>query len=350
MQLIRVSTLSKRQTTDTVSPCFTKQSRSNWMIVLILLVQVSFLPDFGTALPFLRKERYASSFLGRGHSHNDYLMDEPFDSAIQHGLKSIEVDVFPRNGGLLVAHTVFELDNSKRIDNMYIQPILSMLKRRKNSKTPTERRKAWLSDPDKLPPPSSALDTRGGTRRIRQQVQVSPGRPKLIGPETDSLTLLVDFKGDPEKSTSLLEQALTPLLPYLSRVTKSGEFRRGQVTVLISGNRPSDELLLRRHTAKHSGNRYLFLDGRMCDISSQSDTTLVPMVSIPWRILNLARSIGQGEAYMRHLANQAHQQGKLLRVWGAPNNEQVWRQMVRGNVDLLGIDDHTKFAQFAKRL
>jgi hypothetical protein len=316
------------------------------MIVLLLLAQVSFLPDFGTALPFLRKERFTSSFLGRGHSHNDYDQDEPFDSAIQHGLKSIEVDVYPRNGGLLVAHTVFELDDSKRIDNMYIQPILSMLKRRNKSHTSTQR-KAW-PDPDKLPPPSSALDTRGGGSRRRRQ-QLSPGRPKLIGPETDSLTLLVDFKGDPGKSTSLLEQALVPLLPYLSRVTKNGEFRRGQVTVLISGNRPSDELLLRRHTANHSGNRYLFLDGRMGDISSQSDTTLVPMVSVPWRILNLARSIGQGEAYMRHLANQAHQQGKLLRVWGAPNNEQVWRQMVRGNVDLLSIDDHTRFAQFAKR-
>lgn len=54
----------------------------------------------------------------RGHSHNDYHQKRPLQSAILHGLRSIEVDVFPIEGELFVAHTRLELDEKKTIDNM----------------------------------------------------------------------------------------------------------------------------------------------------------------------------------------------------------------------------------------
>ena len=304
--------------------------------LLVFATQIS-----GTAIP-LQKRKRAPSFVSRGHSHNDYVQAEPFASAIQHGMKSIEVDVFPRDGDLLVAHTVFGLDPAKRIGNMYIKPLLALIKRE-------AIRNQLEGDAEDLLP-MLQLRFRGGSRQTRLLgiLPVPQPMPKLIGPETDSLTLLVDFKGDAEKSTVLLEKALKPLRPYLSKVTKNGEFRRGKVTVLISGNRPSDHVLIGRHTAKHGGNRYLFIDGRERDIGNDSDTKLVPMISVPWRSLHVARSVGRGEAHMRRLARRAHEQGKLLRIWGAPNDEYVWRKMVRSNVDLLCVDDHEKFARFAR--
>ena len=57
-----------------------------------------------------------------------------------------------------------------------------------------------------------------------------------------------------------------------------------------------------------------------------------------------------GERYMKNMVEQAHDQGKLLRIWGAPNNERNWRTMLRSNVDYLSIDDHAKFATFASRV
>jgi hypothetical protein len=114
------------------------------------------------------------------------------------------------------------------------------------------------------------------------------------------------------------------------------------VTVLISGNRPKEDKL-----THSSGERFLFIDGRQHDIRTRTDTTLVPLVSIPWRSLHLSRALGRGEQHMRHLVDQAHAQGKLLRIWGAPNREGLWRQMMNSNVDLLSIDDHARFSLFA---
>ncbi len=56
--------------------------------------------------------------LRRGHSHNDYHQENPLDSALQHGLRSVEVDVFPVYGELLVAHTRFELLDARNIDDL----------------------------------------------------------------------------------------------------------------------------------------------------------------------------------------------------------------------------------------
>jgi hypothetical protein len=160
------------------------------------------------------------------------------------------------------------------------------------------------------------------------------------------LTLLVDFKGDPAKSIVLLQQALQPLRPFLSRVDKKGVFHRGPVTVLISGNKPTEQQLLSGGDAA-AGDRFLFLDGRENDIHEEADTTLMPMVSIPWRAMYKHRLVGRAGEYMRTMAAKAHEQGKLLRIWGAPNEESVWRQMLQNNVDLLSIDDHPGFARFA---
>lgn len=54
----------------------------------------------------------------RGHSHNDYHQKNPLQSALFHGLRSVEVDVFPFGGELFVAHTRLELDENKTIQNM----------------------------------------------------------------------------------------------------------------------------------------------------------------------------------------------------------------------------------------
>jgi hypothetical protein len=215
------------------------------VLVSLLLGRVHELNVSCSASPVAsrRNKRDASHFIRRGHSHNDYFQDQPLDSAIEHGLKSIEVDVFPRNDELLVAHTVFELDSEKRIDNLYLQPILAMLKRSGSA----------TSDPGATEAQSHHPFPLARHRRSRRSMD-SDSIEFLVPPDSDSLTLLVDFKGDAEKSVSLLHQVLAPLQPYLSMVDKNGEFRRGKVTVLISGNRPKEEQL-----THSSGERFLFI-------------------------------------------------------------------------------------------
>lgn len=280
------------------------------------------------------------AFIRRGHSHNDYHQDNPLSSALKYGLNSVEVDVFPRDGTLLVAHTKFELDKSRTIDNMYLAPILNMLRHSTMAASDT----LVMAEEDSGPFPKAVQAHRQGLRLFDFGTQRDRSSP--LDHEDDALTLLVDFKADAEKSVSLLHKALEPLRPYLSKIDKNGKLRKGKLTVIVSGNRPRTESLASRDG---SGDRFIFIDGRSHDIHSKTDSLLVPMVSVPWRKLQLARLVGRGDRYMRNMAQKAHEQGKRLRIWGAPNEVSVWTQMVRNNVDLLSIDDHRKFARFASQ-
>lgn len=292
----------------------------------------------------------------RAHSHNDYHQADPLASALKHGLKCVEVDVFPRKGGLWVAHTVFGLDPRRTIESMYLQPLVRMFQRSEwNSRnedntqglsslavpvsTRASARPGWM----RRRGPGPALlkaNPRGGSDSINTNKLNRRSLPSTH-PPVDSLNLLVDFKGHADESASLLQKSLTPLRPFLSKVDRNGIFHQGRLTVLISGNRPSVASL-----QASNGERFLFLDGRRKDLHTASDTHLVPLVSMPWRNIRLARLLGRGEAHMRKVAAQAHAQGKLVRIWGCPNEPRIWRQMLRGNIDLLSIDDHAKFASF----
>lgn len=284
--------------------------------------------------------RAFSEFIRRGHSHNDYHQENPLSSALKHGLNSVEVDVFPRDGTLLVAHTVFELDKGRTIENMYIAPILTMLRL---SGMATSDPRVTVEE-DSRPFPQAVQAHRRGLTLFDFGTHSDRNSP--LDHEENALTLLVDFKADAEKSVSLLHKALEPLQPYLSKIDQNGKLRKGKLTVIVSGNRPRPESLTARDG---SGDRYIFIDGRSHDIHSQTDSMLVPMVSLPWRKLQLARLIGRGDRYMRKMAQKAHEQGKRVRIWGAPNRESLWTQMVKNNVDLLSIDDHHKFARFASQ-
>lgn len=267
----------------------------NWMALLLVLQILASNSNlaYGKLLPNPRRQRTP-----RAHSHNDYHQESPLYSALQHGIASIEVDVFPRQNHLLVGHSVFELSPTRTIDTMYLSPLQRLLR----------------TSPMKLP------------RHI---------------------LLLVDFKGNPDQSLAMLDEALRPLKPFLSRVDSRGAWRRNRLTVLISGNRP------RRLTSK---DRYLFLDGRIVHSRQDQPTTpllLEPLVSVSWQQVQLAQlrrnySKSRSLPVLKEWANRVHAQGKHFRVWGAPNQEHVWQYLIQQGVDWINIDDHGRFAKFSQ--
>ena len=269
----------------------------------------------------------------RGHSHNDYHQSDPLFSSLRHGIKSIEVDVFPRNNDLWVAHTIFDLNPERTIHNLYIEPLLSLFRRSRVPENRSTTSSYYAARPEK-----SLIEQQRPFPRSGRQERANN---HLIDFRSGVIHLLVDFKGDPDKSAELLQRAVAPLKPFLSRVDKKGQFHQGKITVLISGNRPKEGSLVH-----HNGERFLFVDGRHHDIKRNTDTTLVPLVSFPWRDLHLARALGRGEQHMMNIVRQAHDQGKRIRIWGAPNCEEAWLSMVKSNIDLVSVDDHPRYLRF----
>jgi alkaline phosphatase len=66
-----------------------------------------------------------------GHCHNDYRLTRPFTTAFNAGMQSIEADVFLKKGVLCVAHTRFQLKQTRTLDKLYLQPIAELLNQKK---------------------------------------------------------------------------------------------------------------------------------------------------------------------------------------------------------------------------
>jgi alkaline phosphatase len=61
-------------------------------------------------------------------AHNDYVKPNPFFKAYELKAEYIESDVFLENGKLLVAHTKSEMDPSKTLESMYLDPLSEKVK------------------------------------------------------------------------------------------------------------------------------------------------------------------------------------------------------------------------------
>ena len=58
-----------------------------------------------------------------GHSHNDFLRQTPLWDALSLGFISIEVDIYLVEGALLVGHEEEDLDATKTLQSLYLDPL-----------------------------------------------------------------------------------------------------------------------------------------------------------------------------------------------------------------------------------
>lgn len=61
------------------------------------------------------------------HAHNDYEKPYPFHNAYKNGAQSIEVDIFLKDGELLVAHDTSQFDQTRTLTALYLNPINSLI-------------------------------------------------------------------------------------------------------------------------------------------------------------------------------------------------------------------------------
>ena len=229
--------------------------------------------------------------LPTAHAHNDYEHHSPFRGAFALGFRSIEVDVFPVDGRLLVAHDAKDLRPDRTLAALYLDPILAC--------------------------------ARAGT---------DPGRGPC--PHGHPLTLLVDVKRGGATAVSLLEAELEPLLPWLKRI-EGGRLVDGPIEVIVSGARPADAIAGRR-------DRLLFLDGRVRDLESNPPVALMPLISSSFRPVAGAYGFrgldDDAKTRIGELARRTHAQGRRLRFWGHMEAPWVWSTLVDHRVDLIGSD------------
>ncbi len=232
------------------------------------------------------------------HSHNDYNRDRPLLDALAHRFDSVEADVFLVQGRLLVAHTKKKLDPSRTLESMYLAPLAEL---HRLGFLQAGRRTLTLVVQIHQP----ALDT---YRALEAELRRHP-------------QLLSVFKDD---STSI----------------------PGAVRVLLTGEFPRKEVLAQRL-------RFVQVEGSLRDLDSDASPEVMPIINVEWKdvVEPEARWLFQKNETGRltKVVQRVAARGRLVRVWGHPDNEHAWRALLDAGVKVLGTDHLTRVNRFLHR-
>jgi glycerophosphoryl diester phosphodiesterase len=241
-------------------------------------------------------EMPAGSGLRRAHAHNDYLHARPLADALAHGFRSVEADVWLTNGVLLVAHDFKEASADRTLQKLYLDPLRAFVK------------------------------------------------TNSVGQSNSSITLLVDVKSAAEPTYAVLGKVLADYADILTEF-KANRIQTNAVMVIISGNRAEA-------TMREEATRWAAVDGRLPDLESNPPVALFPLISDNWTKYFQWRGNGplpeEERGKLRALVGQAHTQGRMIRLWAAPDNEAGWKELFDAGVDLLNTDKLAEMESFLR--
>ncbi|MBI2422422.1 MAG: hypothetical protein HYV27_06310 [Candidatus Hydrogenedentes bacterium] len=234
--------------------------------------------------------------LERGHSHNDYFRARPLLDALDNGLCSVEADIYLVDGALLVAHDRDKVDPEKTLEALYLAP-------------------------------------------LRARVQAHGGRVYRDGP---SVTLLIDFKSEGEATWAVLKPLLAQYREMLTVFTDSATVP-GAVTVIVSGDRPTDTIL-------PDAERLAGIDGRIADLDGAYTAHQMPLISESWGSVFAWKgkdAFPEAERKkLEALVARVHARGQRLRFWALPGRPAVWPAVHAAGVDLINADNVSKLREF----
>jgi len=149
----------------------------------------------------------------------------------------------------------------------------------------------------------------------------------------EPFTLMIDIKADGESTYAAIRAELQRR-PAL-----------GRIRVVISGDRPLG-------TLTQEAGAWAGIDGRLTDRQSRLDSKTMPWISTSWA--SFFSWTGRGEMpalerlRLRSLVRQVSRRGRELRFWGAPDQENVWRELTQAGVHRINTDKLGLYAQFVR--
>ena len=223
------------------------------------------------------------------HSHNDYKNSIPFYRAYNDGFGSIEADVYAVNGRLLVAHEESEITPARSLKAMYINPLVTNLKKDK-------------------------------ARRLR---------------------LLIEIKKDYTITLPLVLKELRPLRKYFSYPSHPGK-----LTITMTGAVPPGPVML-----QYPG--WLNFDVGHLKGYTTEQLKKIELVSADFWEYSKWNGRSELKApdvkRLKGIIDSAHAAGKKVRFYGTPDTPLCWKTMIKLNTDVINTDHLDELAEFLNR-
>ncbi|HEX6170212.1 MAG TPA: hypothetical protein VFZ33_10980 [Chitinophagaceae bacterium] len=213
------------------------------------------------------------------HAHNDYQKPEPLTNALRNKVSSIEADIYLSDNKLLVAHDKKELSVAKRLDSLYLMPIIELFRRYKGT--------------------------------ISEDSSYSPA-------------LMIDIKENGEAALAQLIKLVSQHRPVFDRSVNAKA-----VQLVISGDRGASS----KWTSYPS---YIFFDGRPKEIYDSATLQRIAFISDSYsNYINPQDSI---TSRIGQVVKKVHGMSKLFRLWGSPDNYESWKLQQQLGVDIINTD------------
>jgi len=217
------------------------------------------------------------------HSHNDYWRSRPLLAALEAGCLSIEVDVVVHEGKLMVGHGAREVTPERTLTSMYLSPLAEIV-------------------------------------RARQRVYPEDKRP---------LILLVDLKTGWSSSMPVLKAVLKKYADILKE--PAGRHQGdGGILLAVSGS------------GADKRDAPCGVDGRFEGLGINQTFLQKPLISESFR--NRFRWSGLGTLAadqlneLKTLSKRVKDEGRLLRLWAAPDTPEAWRTLMNNGAGLINTD------------
>lgn len=227
------------------------------------------------------------------HSHNDYAQRVPFYQAYAQQVSSIEADVFLHDGQLLVGHDVEDLRADMTFEALYVEPIVTLF-------------------------------ARNGGRAFRDSDR--------------TLQLMVELKSETDPTL----RAVAALLGRWPEVFDP-EVNPAAVRVAVTGRVPAPEAFDRYP-------RFLGFDGAWDADYTPEQLERIALISTNFR--DFSQWNGKGtiipaeKARLEAVIDRAHEQGKPVRFWNAPEGTTVYYTFYDMGIDYINTDKPEVCAAF----
>jgi alkaline phosphatase len=213
------------------------------------------------------------------HAHNDYEKAEPLFNALRNRVYAVEADVFWSGNKLLVAHEIKDIDSTRTLTSLYLEPIEALF----------QKNKGFVSA-DKSYKPTLVIDIKShGEQVIAEVIRLVQKKPAVYDRRTNPNAIQILFSGD-----------------------------RGEVSKWK--NYP----------------RYIFFDGR--PFEKYDKATLAKVVTISDSYGKYLKNNKLNTDTIQKLVSHIHTENKLFRLWGAPDFPNTWKLFSELGIDIINTD------------
>lgn len=229
------------------------------------------------------------------HAHNDYEHSDPLTGALLHGFTSFEADIWLINNELYLSHNrPLMVSGLKTLEELYLKPLNEIA--------------------------------------FKNYGRIFPGYEEPV-------QLMIDFKNEGKETY----QNLREILKSYEHLLTEGDGKKPALRILISGDRPKEDIISDKE-------RLVTIDGRPDDLGELYDPEIMPVISqrfglaTSWKGKSPVSDSEREE--LATLVEQAHRQGKKVRLWATPEDEMVWETLLDIGIDYINTDDRPRLQKF----